>query len=196
MNSEINAQYNEATNNGTPINYQISKFIYAERSFPMKNRIFVAIMLIALCVTIFAGCASADVQEQPAAPAEEKVVAIFDEAYMLQNTTSLVDVEAGYAEGASSEGATFHGVQDGSTIIQDAPVPLAPAPEAKQLTKEEAQAIALKYANLSASEVTDLRVELDENEYDVEFRHGGYEYDFEIHAESGKILSGEKEAIG
>ena len=163
----------------------------------MKNRIFVAIMLIALCVTIFAGCASADVQEQPAAPAEEKVVAIFDEAYMLQNTTSLVDVEAGYAEGASSEGATFHGVQDGSTtIIQDAPVPLAPAPEAKQLTKEEAQAIALKYANLSASEVTDLRVELDENEYDVEFRHGGYEYDFEIHAESGKILSGEKEAIG
>lgn len=65
------------------------------------------------------------------------------------------------------------------------------------LTKEEARDIALGHAGLSAAEVSHLKVEFDYDdgipEYDVDFHHGGYEYDYEIHAENGSIIKSEKE---
>ena len=72
-----------------------------------------------------------------------------------------------------------------------------PAPAVEQLTKEQAQQIALKHAGLSQSQVTRLRTEFDYDdgvpEYSVEFRYNGWEYDYEIHARSGKILEWDKE---
>ena len=65
------------------------------------------------------------------------------------------------------------------------------------ITKEEAIAIALPDAGLSENQVTRLKAEFDYDDgrptYDVEFRHDGWEYDYEIHAESGKILSRDKD---
>ena len=77
-----------------------------------------------------------------------------------------------------------------------APAPTeAPAPEL--LTGDEAIAIALKDAGLSRDQVSRLEAEFDRDdgrpEYDVSFRQGSYEYDYEIHAETGKILSRDKE---
>ena len=72
-----------------------------------------------------------------------------------------------------------------------------PAPPSGQLTKEESIAVALAHAGLSESQVTRLKAEFDYDdgrpEYDVEFRYNGWEYEYEIHAESGKILSYDKE---
>lgn len=72
-----------------------------------------------------------------------------------------------------------------------------PATDKKQLTKTEARDIALKHAGLSVSQVQDLEVELDRDDgtthYDVEFEADGYEYDYEIHAETGKILKSQKQ---
>lgn len=58
---------------------------------------------------------------------------------------------------------------------------------------EKAKSIALAHVGLKASNVRFVRVELDYDDgiqkYDVEFYSNGKEYDFEIDAKSGKILS-------
>lgn len=66
-----------------------------------------------------------------------------------------------------------------------------PAP----IQMEDAQSIALDHADVSAADATVLKTEYDreDNKYDVEFRFGDYEYDYEIHADSGEILSHDKE---
>ena len=61
------------------------------------------------------------------------------------------------------------------------------------LTREQAEKIALDHAGLTPDQVTGLRTEYDTDhgypEYDVEFRHKTLEYDYEIDAETGEILS-------
>ena len=77
-----------------------------------------------------------------------------------------------------------------------APIATAPAP-AQAITKEDAQKIALDHLGLTADQVTRLHTsyEIDDRipQYDVEFLEGDWEYEFEIHAETGKILSFDKD---
>ena len=65
------------------------------------------------------------------------------------------------------------------------------------LTMEEAQNIALKHAGFTADQVTALHAEYEIEhgfpQYDVEFRHGAWEYDYEIHGNTGEILSYSKD---
>ena len=76
----------------------------------------------------------------------------------------------------------------------EAPVPSAAA---EKLTREKALAIALDHAGLTEAMVTGLRGEYDVDdgvpEWDVEFRRDGWEYEYEIHGETGKILSWDKD---
>ena len=78
------------------------------------------------------------------------------------------------------------------TLTGCAAVAAAPA-SSRPIAKEEAVAIALKDAGFTQDQVTGLRSEFGydgmQPEYEVEFRQGGYEYDYEIHAETGAILS-------
>ena len=73
----------------------------------------------------------------------------------------------------------------------------APKTTKAKLTKEEARDIALKHAGFKKSQVKWLEVEYDFDdgipEYSVEFYADGWEYDYEIHAETGKILEHQKE---
>lgn len=60
------------------------------------------------------------------------------------------------------------------------------------LPESNAKDIALAHAGLSASAVTDLKCELDYDapiHYDVEFKANGLEYDYDIDANSGDILT-------
>lgn len=70
-------------------------------------------------------------------------------------------------------------------------------PKPQRLTREQAQTIALEHAGLTAKQVKGLEIEFDVDdgvpEYSVEFYHEGWEYDYEIHAESGKLLDWDKE---
>ena len=65
------------------------------------------------------------------------------------------------------------------------------------VTKEEAKAAALKHAGLKEADVKRLRVELDRERnylvYEVDFDAGKYEYEYEINAETGKVVKAEKE---
>lgn len=66
-----------------------------------------------------------------------------------------------------------------------------------KLTKDDAIAVALDHAGLTEAEVTRLEAEYDMDdgvaEYDVEFDHSGYEYDYEIDAQTGAVISYHKE---
>ena len=69
--------------------------------------------------------------------------------------------------------------------------------ESKKIDPSKAKSIALAHAGLTEAQVKGLRAEYDRDdgrpEYDVEFRVGNMEYEYEIHAETGKILSWDKE---
>ena len=75
--------------------------------------------------------------------------------------------------------------------------PPATEPEVTRLSKEQILAIALKHAGLSKDQVSRLKAEFDVDDgvpqYDVEFKYDGWEYEYEIHAESGKILKWDKD---
>lgn len=66
------------------------------------------------------------------------------------------------------------------------------------ISAEKAKSIALAHAGLSAGEITEFAIELDHEDgravYEVEFKGGGFEYDYEIDAMTGKIQKQEKEA--
>ena len=75
--------------------------------------------------------------------------------------------------------------------------PAATVTSTAPLSAADAQAIALEHCGLSANQVTGLRshYDLDDGvpEYEIEFRQGDYEYDYTIHAETGKVLKWDKE---
>ena len=62
---------------------------------------------------------------------------------------------------------------------------------------EKAKAEAFKHANVKASDVKYAKAELDRDDmvvhYDVEFVAGRYEYEYEINAETGKVIAFDKE---
>ena len=66
------------------------------------------------------------------------------------------------------------------------------------ITEAQAQTIALDHAGLTQQEVSRLQVRADwddgRQEYDVEFHAGYLEYEYEIDATSGKILSFDKDS--
>jgi len=68
---------------------------------------------------------------------------------------------------------------------------------AQTLTREEAEAIALKAAGLTQTEVAGLHSEYDIEdgvpEWEVDFRSGAWEYEYTIHAETGAIRHSERE---
>lgn len=72
------------------------------------------------------------------------------------------------------------------------------APKAEfSLSEQEALEIALEHAGLDEAQIELPHVHLDRDdrrsEYEVDFYHGGYEYDYEIDAESGEIISVDKD---
>ena len=66
-----------------------------------------------------------------------------------------------------------------------------------KVSSEEAIAIALEHAGLTAEQVTGLRAELEMDDgvtyFDVQFRQDKWEYEYEIHSDTGEILSAEKD---
>ena len=73
----------------------------------------------------------------------------------------------------------------------------APSGTAQDIGYAEAKSIALNHAGVSESKAYDMDIELDEEDgklvYEVEFKSGGMEYDYEIDAATGTILQQETE---
>ena len=62
------------------------------------------------------------------------------------------------------------------------------------VTEEEAKQAALEHAGFTEDEVSYLHVSWDDDgHYDVEFRQDRYEYEYEVHGDTGEILNFEKD---
>ena len=66
-----------------------------------------------------------------------------------------------------------------------------------KITRDEAKSIALKHANLDEKNITGLDIDLDRDDgvlkYEIDFHSGGLEYDYDINAETGEIISSSKD---
>jgi uncharacterized membrane protein YkoI len=107
----------------------------------------------------------------------------------------------------AAEEAVEHRMDAAEDVVEDAirdavlptqaPATNAPANQSDRISPEKAQEIALAQAGFTADQVTRLRVEFEYDDripqYDVSFQEGRWEYDYEIHAETGEILSWEKD---
>lgn len=71
------------------------------------------------------------------------------------------------------------------------------ADTSKFISQADAKAAALKHAGLSESDIRNFKIELDTDDliahYEIEFMSGKYEYDYDINAKTGRIISSEKE---
>ena len=81
--------------------------------------------------------------------------------------------------------------------IRDAVTPSGSPQTGTLLTPEEALQTALSHAGFTADQVRHLHTEYETDDrvphYDVSFREGPWEYEYEIHAATGEILSFEKD---
>ena len=79
----------------------------------------------------------------------------------------------------------------------DAILPTDAVTPAAAVSAEQARDIAFAHAKVAADSVSGFRCELDRENgalvYELEFRSGGYEYDYEISADTGAVLKHEKE---
>lgn len=66
-----------------------------------------------------------------------------------------------------------------------------------EISREEAKNIAFKHAGVLEAQITQLDVSLDSDngvlKYEIDFKHGGIEYEYDINAQNGEILSSKKD---
>lgn len=98
-----------------------------------------------------------------------------------------------------AENKVEQSVQDAlspADVPADVPAPVETLPP-EGITEAQAQAIALDHAGLTEQEVSRLQVRADwddgRREFEVEFNAGYLEYEYEIDAASGRILSFDKD---
>jgi len=81
--------------------------------------------------------------------------------------------------------------------VTPTPVPQVEASSGENLTSDAAEDIALAHAGLSRTVVRGLRTELDRDDgrpvYEIEFRDGAVEYEYEIHAQTGAVLGWDRD---
>ena len=151
----------------------------------MKIRICAALLIALLTLSALTGCA---------APMVDTVV---------MNRLPIPEFRSEVSETmpvtAAAEPKTAETIPPAHPEVTEPVQPLSPEPKAVPagITEEEATRIALDHAGLDQNQVAHLRARYDRDdrvpEYDVEFREGRWEYEYEIHAETGKILSWEKD---
>lgn len=95
------------------------------------------------------------------------------------------------------------------TVLVEVPVTESPATQPTQIeepanetnkekiTEQEAKDIAFKHAKVNSSDAKFVTTELDYDDgilrYEIDFHSGSYEYDYEIDAHTGSILSYDKD---
>lgn len=141
------------------------------------KKIAAYIFISALMATLFTACGS---KQNDITPSAEATTPATSEA----SATS--ELSAASEAPAASEPA----------VASDTP---AASNSNDIISKEKAKSIALQDANLKESEISKFHIELDRDDgirkYDIEFHSGQQEYDYEIDAQSGKIIEKDVEAI-
>ncbi len=92
---------------------------------------------------------------------------------------------------------TVVAIETQAPTAEETVAPVTEAQKEEQISEKEAKSIALKHAGFKEDEVTHLFVELDYDDgvlrYEVDFHKDLVEYDYDIDAKTGKILSYDKD---
>ena len=168
----------------------------------MKKQLTAAALILALLLTT-AGCSTAHaVQKLDAAEdrIEDKLDAAEDK---LEDSlrAAVTPAPAATQPAPTEEPAPPAPVETLPAAAETLPAPAETLPAAaadpQKLTREQAQKIALEHVGFTADQVTRLRTEYEVDDgipqFDVEFHQGDWEYEFEIHGETGKIISYDKD---
>lgn len=177
----------------------------------MKKLLAIAVVF-ALLLPVIAGCQSAyAAANTPVTPEQALDIALQDADMNTQDVRHL-EIEPDRDRGETHYDVDFEKdgkeydyeihAETGEILNKETPTPVVtpePVPETTPgpMTRQEAIAIALAHAGLTSDQVRDLDAELDKERgvvyYEVDFESGAYEYEYEIHAETGAILKSEKE---
>jgi len=140
----------------------------------MKQK-FLTLLFVLLVLALLTACSAA---VQPTAPTQPETASPADTA-----PSTPTEEPAPTAEAAPPAPAD--------------PAAAAPASQDTPVTQTDAEAIALEHAGATADQVKFLHseYEIDDRipQYDVEFYYNNTEYNYEIHAETGEILSFERD---
>lgn len=140
----------------------------------MKKQLTAVLLVFALLLTM-AGCSAAGLERKIDA-AEDRV-------------EHRLDVAEDALENAVHPTTAPRKAEPRKEVSAAAPQP--------RISPEEAEKAALDHVGLSADRVQRLRTGLERDDgitqYDVEFLEGDWEYEFEIDADTGKILSFDKD---
>ena len=143
----------------------------------MKKQLTSVLLIFVLLLTM-AGCSAANVAPRLDAMedrVEEKLDAVED----------------------SVERAVHKAVTPAPAATPTFPAPAPTETAEMTITQAQAENIALEFAGFSAAQVIRLRTEYEIDDgipqYNVEFHEGDWEYEFEISATDGKILSYDKD---
>ena len=161
----------------------------------MKKQLTAVLLIFALLLTM-SGCSVAHAVQKLDA-AEDRVEAKLDAAE--DRAEAKLDAAEDKLEASlRNNGSPAPAAASKEAVPAPTPVETQPVPENTQkLTKEQALEIALNHLGFSADQITRLRTEYEIDDgipqFDIEFHQGDWEYEFEIHAENGKILSYDKD---
>lgn len=85
----------------------------------------------------------------------------------------------------------------GPAAVETAPPPVSQAQASDYISADQAKAVALEHAGLTGQQVSEFELKFKPKHgyaiYDIEFRHGWDEYEYEIDAATGAIISWEYE---
>lgn len=151
------------------------------------KKLFTAVFLIFALLLTMAGCSAANAAARLEAAeerVEHKLDAVEDSVERaIRDAVTTAPAQPAPTEAAPAEAAP----------AETAPAAPAATAAPEPITKEGAEKIALDYLGLAADQVKRLHTEyeIDDgiSQYDVQFISGDWEYEFEIHAETGRILS-------
>lgn len=169
----------------------------------MKNKLFrnlFALTLTLLVALAFAAC-TPEIHIHTGESSSETVtsdadtVASTEDKVTQDAPTSKVDTNVASSEGSKADTPKPEN-SNSSKITSSKATSSKTTSTSSSISKSKAKSIALKDAGLSASQIYDYEIELDRDNgtlhYDVSFEYNGKDYDYEINAKSGKIISVEK----
>jgi uncharacterized membrane protein YkoI len=158
------------------------------------KKLFVLFTAMALTATVFYGCAAKnntpEVTTTTTVAVEDTTVATSPAVETTAESVTEAETTVPVKEAETHREA--NGTKANVNTTGKAAIPT----EVK-VSRAEARATVLKHAGVNESEVKRFEIELDKERrnlvYEVEFNAGKHEYDYEVDAETGKVLKAEKE---
>ena len=153
----------------------------------MKKRLLSVLLTLALLLTMTACSAAGTARKLDVM--EDRIEHKLDAA---EDT-----VEQALRKAADPAPETAKPAPTEASVPTEAPAPAQSAAAPATITREEAEKIALDHNGFSAGQVTRMHSEFEYDDgipqYDVEYHEGDWEYEFEINAENGRIISFDKD---